>query len=180
MHGWCTDHIGILKINGSEGFGMGLELCGFLVLFGLVWFWTRQLWLKYGKTWYPFNLCAYYIMYFSLYLRVESRSSFPFLAFGPSLQSLPPCWSLKHHSALLLDWMSGQSIWAFLWVVFFFLLVINNSANDNIVSFKERDVSLPGGTRWLWWRRMRWLCLLESGLATNSYLQFSGWIMKVF
>lgn len=36
VHGWCRDHIGIVKTNDKEGFGMDLELCGFWVLFYFV------------------------------------------------------------------------------------------------------------------------------------------------
>lgn len=62
----------------------------------------RELCLKYSKICYQFNLCAYYILYFSLYWSSLEHKSwislFILLDFGPSLKSLLLWWWLEHHS----------------------------------------------------------------------------------
>ena len=152
----------------------------------------RDIWLKHSKIWLPVKSMS--LLYSAFSLRLSSLEGRTWVVFR--IPPSPWLWAISEASpAVPLPGAAfGSCIqgccWTNCWVVRLFglscelyLFLFRSSmisANDNIFSFKQRVMSLLGGPWWSWWGRMRWLCLIPWGLATHSYLQFLGWITKVF
>lgn len=147
VHGWCRDHVGIVKINDKEGFGMNLNPVGFGFCFILFYFVLND---KYGKTWLSVQFtCLWYYVLFSIleFFRAWELNCI----LHAFLLTLGCLYNLSFHAVdrsivLHCCWTECVvSLFGLFWELYFFFPVINNFANDNIVSlnrdeFARRDM----------------------------------------